>query len=225
MTKEVLGERGVQRDAPEQPCDSPVPCRNRIRRRRRNNVLHLLRVSRCLRIGFLNSVSTTHSNPLRDKSGRWGLHPPRQDVMTNMKADWCVHQIALWSFHSLFSCITDEKEWSLEICSFGNNVVKFQRLRFCVVVVRVAKILELCFELDPLSCLIHFWNQSHKINTSIWVNPLVIASNLLICNIYVFSIPKEMLPSLNSRFLLSLKDSSLKHLLDFVEIKSSGRLL
>lgn len=151
--------------------------------------------------------------------------PPRQDVMTNMKADWCVHQIALWGFHSLFSCITDEKEWSSEICSFGNNVLKFQRLHFCAVVVRVAKILELCFELDPLSCLIHFWNQSHKINTSIWVNPLVIASNLLICNIYVFRIPKETLPSLNSRFLLSLKDSSLKHLLDFVEIKSFGRLL
>lgn len=149
--------------------------------------------------------------------------PPRQDVMTNTKADRCVHQIALWGFHSLFSCITDEKEWSSEICSFGNNVVKFQRLRFCVV--SVAKILELCFELDPLSCLIHFWKQNDKINTSIWVNPLVIALNLLICNIYVFRIPKETLPSLNSRFLLSLKDSSLKHLLDFVEIKSSGRLL
>lgn len=40
-----------------------------------------------------------------------------------------------------------------------------------------------------------FLKPNHKINTSIWVNPLVIASNLLICNIYVFKIPEETLPS------------------------------
>lgn len=137
---------------------------------------------------------------------RSALHNKCQDVMTNTKTDRCVHQLALWGFHFLFSCITDKKEWSSEICNFGNNVVKFQWLRFCVVVVSVAKIFELCFELDPLSCLINFWNQSHKINTSISVNPHVIASNMLICNIFVFRIPKETLPSLNSRFLLSLKD-------------------
>lgn len=91
-----------------------------------------------------------------------GEHPPPvrnkcQDVMTNTKTDRCVHRIAArGGFRSPFSCIADETKRSSEICSFGNNVVKFQRLRFCVVVASIAKTLELCFELDPLSCFIHF---------------------------------------------------------------------
>lgn len=135
---------------------------NRIRRkRRRNDVLHLLTESRCLRTRFLNSVSKTHQRPLMDTSGRGGKHrtpvPNKcQDVMSNTKVDRCVYQIAPWGFCSPFSCITDEKERSSEICSFGNDVVKFQRLCFCVVVVSAAKILELCFEQDPSSCFIHF---------------------------------------------------------------------
>lgn len=38
----------------------------------------------------------------------------------------------------------------------GNDVAKFQRLHFCVVVVSAAKTLDLCLESNPLSCSLHF---------------------------------------------------------------------
>lgn len=59
MTKGVLGERGFTWVAAWLTSVSVLRM-NKIRRRRRNNVLHLLTVSRCLRTGFLSSASTTH---------------------------------------------------------------------------------------------------------------------------------------------------------------------